>query len=133
MSKSRALIAGLIVGITLTGGACSGTQSREKVINEKGISVVNIGSLKKNPSLYLGKMITIKGEYRGWKAEGSPLITRSDWGVRDETGTIYVTGRLPNLDPHQDIGRKITVTGTLHLKSDIPYIKVVRIEIGKRE
>lgn len=132
MDKLRILIMGLIAGMTLTGGACSGTQPREKVINEKGIPVVKIGSLKKNPSLYLGKIITVKGKYRGWRAECvHPLVTRSDWGIKDETGTIYVTGRLPNLDPYQDIGRKIAVTGTFHLKGNIPYIKATKIEIGK--
>lgn len=128
--------------MTLMGGACSGTQSRGKVITEKKVPVVKIGNLKKNPSLYLGKTVTVKGEYRGWKAEcGPPPVTRSDWGVRDETGTIYVTGKpASHLDPYKDIGRKITVTGTFHLKKNpyahlkienIPYIKAVKIEIGK--
>lgn len=121
------------MGITIVGGACSGTQPREKVINEKGIPVVKIGSLKKNPSLYLDKIITVKGKYRGWRAECvHPLVTRSDWGIKDETGTIYVTGKpASHLDPYKDIGRKITVTGTFHLKGKIPYIKAIRIEIEK--
>ncbi len=122
MNKLRILITGLIVGMTIAGSACSGTQP----------TVVKIGNLKKNPSLYLGKMVTVKGEYRGWRAEGPPPVTRSDWGVRDGTGTIHVTGKpASHLDPYRDIGRKITVTGTFHLKDDIPYIKAVRIEIGK--
>lgn len=144
----RILIAGLIAGMTIAGGACSGTQPREKVINEKKVPVVKIGSLKKNPSLYLDKMITVKGEYRGWRAEGSPPVSRSDWGVRDETGSIYVicktrckvyiknediTNKFSGLDPYEDIGRKIAVTGTLHLQGKIPYIKAVKIEIEKEE
>ena len=90
---------------------------------------VKINKIKRDPLKYQGRLLIIEGEYRGWRGETeNPLITRSDWAIRDETGTIYVTGKSPGLDPHRDVGKGIVVTGTLHLKGEIAYIKVKEIE-----
>jgi hypothetical protein len=98
---------------------------------EEAIPIVKVGKIKENPQAYLGKLIMIEGEYRGWRGEAqNPLITRSDWAVKDETGTIYVTGKPAcYLDPYKDVGRMVVITGTLLLKDQIPYVKVKEIQV----
>lgn len=104
---------------------------------KEAIPLVKIGEIKENPQAYLGKLIMIEGEYRGWRGEAEgPVITRSDWAVKDETGTIYVTGKPAcYLDPYKDVGRRVVITGALLLKGQIPYIKVrsVRLEEERKK
>lgn len=75
-------------------------------------------------------MVTVSGEYRGWEAGyGSPPVTRSDWIVRDETGGIYVTGKVsPGLDPVEDRGKEITVCGVVKVKDGQTYIEAEAIK-----
>lgn len=80
---------------------------------------VEIGDINENPSIYKGKKVIIDGIYLGWHGPGAPPVTRSDWGVCDGTGEIYVTGSIPEAE----IGEEITVTGTVMIKDDTPYIK----------
>ena len=98
----------------------------EQVIVEEQ---VNIGKITSNPTEYEGKTVTVSGEYRGWESGyGSPPVTRSDWIVKDETGSIYVTGRVsPGLDPSEDIGKKITVSGVVKVKDGQAYIEAEKI------
>ncbi len=99
----------------------------EQTTREEAINIANITS---NPTEYEGKIVTVDGEYRGWEAgHGSPPVTRSDWVLADETGAIYVTGKIsPGLDPVKDIGKKITVDGIVRVKNNQAYIeaKIVR-------
>lgn len=85
------------------------------------------------PELYLGKNITIVGEYRGWESnctQTGPPVTRSDWQIKDETGCIYVTGMLPGLDPYQDVGVRIEVAGTIKVNDvGVAYIEALEIKI----
>ena len=83
----------------------------------------------------IDKKVIIHGEYRGWRDEvPGPLITRSDWVVRDSTGAIYVTGKCPgNLDPVKDIGNKIVVKGVIKISKDgIPYVRAEEVK-GKQK
>lgn len=66
-----------------------------------------------------GKTVTISGAYGGWSSNSTdpnvkdgPPVTRSDWTISDDTGSMYVTGSI-NLNPVKDVGTKITVTGKL--------------------
>lgn len=93
--------------------------------SNKNMQDVTINEIKTNPANYDGKMVTIKGEYRGWQAEDGqgPPITRSDWVIRDGTGWIYVTGEYPKLDPYEDIGHKVIVMGVVRIKNSKAYIE----------
>ncbi len=99
----------------------------EQIKEEERASIANITS---NPTIYEGKTVTLSGEYRGWEAgHGSPPVTRSDWVLKDETGSIYVAGKVsPGLDPAKDIGKKLTVDGIVRVKDSQAYIeaKIVR-------
>jgi hypothetical protein len=92
-----------------------------------------IGEIRANPTLYQGQTVTVEGVYQGWQGGyGSPPVTRSDWLVEDETGWLYVTGKpAGDLDPLDDIGRPIKVTGQLELTDDgEPYLVAGEVEIG---
>ena len=90
-----------------------------------------IGEIKATPVAYEGKVVTIEGVYQGWKGGyGSPPVTRSDWLVEDATGWLYVTGKPAGLDPLDDVGHPIKVTGQVELtKEGEPYLDAQEIEI----
>ncbi len=86
-----------------------------------------IGAVNQNPAAYNGLPVNISGSYRGWEAgHGSPPVTRSDWVLQDLTGSIYVTGNNLGLRHPDDIGKNITVVGTIRLKNGQPYIVASR-------
>jgi hypothetical protein len=91
-----------------------------------------IGDIKATPALYQGQTVIIEGLYQGWQGGyGSPPVTRSDWLVEDATGWLYVTGKPAGaLDPLDDIGRPIKVTGQVELTEEgEPYLVAEEVEI----
>jgi len=99
----------------------------------------------KNPEAYEGKTVTIMGVYCGWSypkgllgpESKTPPVTRSDWIIRDSSGWIYVTGKLPDLDPIKDVGHSVTVKATVEVKVAVTiqgeevtmaYLKAIEIE-----
>jgi len=113
-----ALLVGCVAGEPTTGQATTGKEA------------ISIADIIASPARHEGKTVTLTGEYRGWEpGHGSPPVTRSDWILKDETGAIYVTGKLPpGFDPSQDVGRKITVSGVVRVKNGQAYIeaKIIR-------
>ena len=80
--------------------------------SEGAVDQAKIGDILANPAKYMREPVTVTGEYKGWQGEGyEPPVTRSDWVIKDKTGLIYVTGKSPGLDPVEDIGKKLEVTG----------------------
>lgn len=66
------------------------------------------------------KTVIIDAVYRGFQPDADdpntkagPPVTRSDWAICDSTGCMYVNGSSENLNPTQDIGKSLTVTGKL--------------------
>lgn len=91
-----------------------------------------IGEIRAAHTLYEGQTVTIEGVYQGWQGGyGSPPVTRSDWLLEDTTGWLYVTGKpAGDLDPLDDIGRPIKVTGQVELtKEGEPYLVAEEIEV----
>jgi hypothetical protein len=96
-------------------------------------SEATIGEIRTASALYEGQTITIEGVYQGWQGGcGSPPVTRSDWLVEDATGWLYVTGKPAGaLDPLDDIGRPIKVTGQVELTEEgEPYLVAEEVEVG---
>ncbi len=84
----------------------------------------SISDIVSNPSKYVDQKVTLSGEYRGWESgHGSPPVTRSDWVLKDGSGSIYVTGKTPALDPVKDIGKPVTVDGTVRIKGSQVYLE----------
>jgi len=90
----------------------------------------DIGNILAESATYEGQTVTLKGEYRGWEAGyGSPPVTRSDWVLKNSTGAIYVTGKSPSgFDPVNDIGKQVSVTGTVKIKDGKPYIEAAIVK-----
>jgi len=91
----------------------------------------SIADIRSTPAAYEGKIVTIEGEYQGWKGGfGGPPVTRSDWLVQDTTGWLYVTAKPSGLDPLTDVGHPIKVTGLVRMTKDgEPYLYAQEIEI----
>jgi len=62
-------------------------------------------------------------------------VTRSDWTIHDDTGSIYCSARQPStgsspisLRPYEDWGRRIQVTGVVQLaERGFPYLEPMDI------
>jgi len=80
------------------------------------VAPLTIGKVTSDPSGFKEKKIVLEGIFRGWngKCESSRPLTRSDWILEDETGCIYVTGKVPSsLSPMAPKGERISVSGTV--------------------
>lgn len=83
-----------------------------------------IADIWAEPSAYEGLTVTVSGEYRGWESgHGSPPVTRNDWVIQDDTGSIYVTGSTLRLNYPDDVGKPIRITGVVRLKGEQAYIE----------
>jgi hypothetical protein len=95
-------------------------------------ATATIGDIRATPTAYEERVVTIEGQYQGWKGGyGSPPVTRSDWLVEDATGWLYVTGKpADDLDPLGDVGYPIKVTGQVKLTEEgEPYLVAQEIEV----
>lgn len=91
--------------------------------SRKPLARVTVGELAARPYEWLGRMVMVVGEYRGW--EPSPLsattrcgvpVSRRDWVLRDATGEIYCRGDITiaspfPLTPYSNVGKRIAVAG----------------------
>jgi len=90
------------------------------------------------PKKQVGKEVEIVGYYRGWnlfgEASGRSPVTRSDWVIKDKSGSIYVQAGEktdPNLSPGsvKDTNKLIRVTGFVRLTPEgQPYIEPENVE-----
>lgn len=102
------------------------------------VQQTTVSGIVENINAALGKLVQLSGTYRGWRPDPNspacrpgPPVTRSDWAISDNTGCIFVTGRS-GLDPVDDIGKSITVSGIVRKTSrGQPYIEVRTVMLGK--
>lgn len=124
--KRYSLIAVVLTTLTLS---CVAALSGENT--SQGSEQTPIGEIFKDVQKYKNEIITVNGQYSGWHGEGvkNPLITRSDWVIKDATGAIYVTGKFPaGIGKKVGLGTEIIVKGQLLLSKDkVPYIKAKEI------
>lgn len=115
----RIISLGMVLCLLVSFAACA---VGERIMDGERVSIADITS---HPTEYEGQTVTVSGEYRGWESgHGSPPVARSDWVVKDETGSIFVTGRIPaGLDPVRDRGKAITVHGIVRIKDNQAYIE----------
>ena len=105
------------------------------------VASVTIGDILANPPAWANKLVTIAAEYTGWQGDpfspataAGPPVSRSDWTVRDATGSIYCTAdQLKDtsiaLQPYSELGRRIALTGGVRIaRQGFPYLQVQRIE-----
>jgi hypothetical protein len=106
-------------------------ESSHAVEREKPLEI-KIRSFWDDPQKFEGQMVLVRGIYLGWRGKVThPRISRSDWAVQDPSGAIYVSG-LPavDLDPMQDIGCALEVTGRLKVSPrGVPFIHAEKVVI----
>lgn len=105
-----------------------------EITNFFGLAPIMIVTM--TPSAMDGKIVTLVGEYRGWRPEDGlpPPETKSDWVLNDNTGEMYVTGASPaDFDPVEDIGKMVTATGIIKVVDGIAYLKAVEVQEGMYE
>lgn len=129
MKKKIVMLIPLIIGVVILVVACNYAIKPIPMPEPEPepVSILNptISEIIEDPTAYIGKEAAIAGEYRGWQSEEGygPPVTRSDWVIRDESGEIYVTGKLPGFDPVKDIGKNIKVKGVVKIdRNGRPYI-----------
>jgi len=81
---------------------------------------VKIEQITNTPPDWVNKKVAVSGEYTGWHpsrfdpaTSHGPPVTRSDWTIHDNTGSIYcaassILDKSPlSLRPYEDWGRRI--------------------------
>lgn len=84
----------------------------------KNSDVIPLKQVLDAPAGFDGKEVSVQGVFRGWKGTcpSSAMLTRSDWLLEDETGCIYITGRMPDdVSPANPRGERILVKGRILL------------------
>ncbi len=94
---------------------------------------ITIQRILKNPAESVNREISLEGAFQGWKGkcEDSTPLTRSDWILKDETGCIYVSGKIPtgvsSTDPRGEI---VVLSGTLKIKEGgKPYFEAKEVRL----
>jgi len=109
-------------------------------LKEKPKESPKIGEIVSNPKLYEGKVVILDGKYGGWSGNlpcdygKLALETKSDVIIYDETGCIYMTGKVEilyhegPLNPwsKESIGKRIKVRGKVKLINGKPILGGVR-------
>lgn len=117
--------------IAVNNANAGGSHSPSKELANKDTSVT-IKQILDEPASCENHDVTVQGLYKGWsgKCESSTMLTRSDWILEDETGCIYVTGRMmPTGSPaDQPKGERVLVQGKVILGSTgKPIIKADKL------
>ena len=96
---------------------------------QKDAAVILIKQIMDAPADYDGKEVLLQGVFLGWKGgcSSSVMLTRSDWVLQDDSGCIYITGRIPDsVSPATPKGERIQVTGRVLVnKKGGPTIQAV--------
>ncbi len=96
---------------------------------KKDGAVIPIKQIIDAPADYEGKEVRLQGVFLGWKGgcASSVMLTRSDWVLQDDSGCVYVTGRLPDaVSPATPKGESIQVIGRVLVnKKGGPTIQAV--------
>ncbi|MBW1848909.1 MAG: hypothetical protein JRJ27_17610 [Deltaproteobacteria bacterium] len=93
---------------------------------------IDIGDIQNSSKNFVNCEVIITGKFLGWKSgTNSPLVTRSDWAVKDDTGIIYVSGKPPGkLDYYRDVGHGIQIHGIVRIaRNSIAYIEAITVII----
>lgn len=109
-----------------------GASAPSATITKKS-ELTSIKQILDHQERFLDKDVAVRGIFHGWKGKcpSSSMITRNDWMLEDETGCVYITGRIPNtLSPVQPKGERVLVKGrVITTNKGKPAIKASRITL----
>ena len=97
------------------------------------VSAITIQKILKNPAEFVNREIVLEGAFQGWKGkcEDSSPLTRSDWILKDETGCIYVSGKIPSgVSSTAPRGENLILSGSLKIKEGgKPYFEAKEVRL----
>jgi len=94
---------------------------------------ITIQKILKNPAEFVNREIILEGAFQGWKGkcEDSSPLTRSDWILKDETGCLYVSGKIPSgVSTTAPRGENLILSGSLKIKEGgKPYFEAKEVRL----
>ena len=113
------------------------TETRTIKIIPTSVKPSTVKDIATNMKALAGQVVVIKGEFRGWDVGDEvlgTLISRSDWGIRDNTGTIYVMGPTGGLSPipsDGDVGKSILLVALVehNANTDVNYLRSLKVDV----
>jgi hypothetical protein len=107
-----------------------------QAVSREPVTAVTITDLVARPYDWLGRVVLVVGEYRGWEPSpfsvatrnGAP-VSRRDWVLRDATGEVYCRGDVNvetpfPLTPYSNVGNRIAVAGVVKVaKEGFPFLE----------
>jgi Bacterial Ig-like domain len=108
---------------------------------QKAATEVRLEELVSRPGKYEGKMVRVAGQFRGENLFGDlPGKSRrkgSDWVLKDDVYSVWVTGRKPkgegfSLDASlkRDTGKWMDVVGRVATVGSVVYIQAASVALG---
>jgi hypothetical protein len=123
------VIAAVSAGAMGSRGGAPPPPSSERAAEGK----ITIQKILNNPAEFVNREIVLEGAFQGWKGkcEDSSPLTRSDWILKDETGCLYVSGKIPGgvstTAPREEI---LVLSGTLKIKEGgKPYFEAKEVRL----
>jgi hypothetical protein len=96
-------------------------------------SRITIQKILKNSADFVNKEILLEGTFQGWrgKCEDSTPLTRSDWVLKDESGCVYVSGKIPSgVSTTAPRGENLILSGSLKIKEGgKPYFEAKEVRL----
>jgi hypothetical protein len=103
--------------------------SSERAVEGK----ITIQKVLNNRAQFVNKEIVLEGAFQGWKGkcEDSTPLTRSDWILKDDTGCLYVSGKIPaGVSTTAPRGEILILSGTLKIKEGgKPYFEAKEVRL----
>jgi Bacterial Ig-like domain len=110
----------------------------KKPIESKDVS---LEALVTKPGARDGQTVRVVGKFRGNNLYGDLPVSSnhasSDWVIKDDVWSIWITGRKPKgagweLDPKlkRDTGKWVEVIGKPETKGNITYLKAIRVALS---
>ena len=117
----------LVVSAIFWAMACASSPDVEDTAGK----VITINAIKDNPRRLCrqdGSVDPAGSKAGRGPCKEAPPKTRSDWMLADDTGCIYVSGRVPKgLRPMSPNDETVTLTGVVRLTdSGVPYLEAQR-------
>jgi hypothetical protein len=128
-------------GMSCTGSSIAGinpthTPTHITTPTPKNLELTDIvGGILASPN-EAGEQVEVIGYFRGWdlldELDNSPPVTRSDWVIADNSGAIYVTGKIPDsLNPSSldQVNQVIHLIAVIRVKGEQVYLEAISVEL----
>lgn len=113
----------------------------EDVRGEIRAEDVSLERLADNPGRWDGKMVHVRGQFRGRNLYGDlpsrSMRDRKDWVIKDDVWSVWISGRKPkgdgfdlDVESKRDTAKWVQVWGRPTTRNGIVYLDAVRVLLG---